>query len=365
MKSYKNLWEQFISEENIRTAIKNSSKGGKKKKRKDVQAVLNDIEGYIPQIIADVEDFHNDNHKPKIIYDGISRKQRTIIVPTYREQIIHHMIVNVLKPILLKGTYEQAYGSIPGRGAHKGKKVIEKWIRDDAKNCKYCLKLDIKKYFENISHDILKVKLSKIIRDKKFLSVVFEIIDATERGLPLGFYTSQWLSMWYLKDFDHFLKEQCYAPHYMRYVDDLMIFGANKRKLWETYKNIVQYLLDIGLQLNNRKQLFRFVYAKHGKEYGRNLDFMGFRFYRNRVTLRRSIYMKMCRKAKRIGEKEKPTLYELKQMLSYLGWIKDCNVYGAYLEHIKENVNFQYAKRRISRHDRKENRKNVEIMRKQ
>lgn len=363
MKSYKNLWKRYISDENIRLSIMDVSKGGKKKERKDVQKALSDIDGYIEYIKKYAENFHNDPHVPKEIYDGISRKKRTIIVPTFREQVIHHMIVNVLRPILLKGTYEQAYGSIPGRGAHKGKKVIQKWIKDDVKNCKYCLKLDIQKYFENISHDILKEKLAKIIKDRRFMALLCEIIDATERGLPLGFYTSQWLSMWYLRDFDHYLKENCYAPHYMRYVDDIVIYGASKRKLWRTYAEIVSYLGKNNLLLNRKTALFRFVYTKNGKEYGRDLDFMGFRFCRDRVILRRSIYMKMCRKARRISRKEKPTLYELRQMLSYLGWIKACDVYGAYLNYIKDNVNFQRAKRRISNHDKRRNRENVEIIR--
>ena len=61
-----------------------------------------------------------------IIYDGITRKVREIIVPSDHEQVIHHMIVNVLKPILLPKFYEHSYGSIPGRGSHKAKKAIKK-----------------------------------------------------------------------------------------------------------------------------------------------------------------------------------------------------------------------------------------------
>ena len=43
-------------------------------------------------------------------------------------------------------------------------------------------------------------------------------------GIPLGFYTSQWLSNWYLQGLDHFIKEQLCAVHYMRYMDDMVVF---------------------------------------------------------------------------------------------------------------------------------------------
>lgn len=63
--------------------------------------------------------------------------------------------------------------------------------------------------------------------------------------------------------------------------------------------------------------------------------------------------MKMCRKAKRIANKEKPTIYDIRQFMSYLGWIKSADVYGAYLEYIKPHINIQYLKRRISNYDKR------------
>lgn len=355
MKTYKNLWDKFISEENIKSAIHNSSMGSKKKKRKDVKRVLKDIDYSVNYFIKQSYNYKNDNHIPQVIYDGISRKKRTIIVPTYRELVIQHMLINVLKPMMLQGAYERAYGSIPGRGSHNGKKVIEKWIKYNVANCKYVLKLDIKKYFESIPHDVLKAKLQRQIKDEKILDILFEIIDTTDKGLPLGFYTSQWLAMWYLKDFDHFVKEKCYAPHYIRYMDDMVIMGSNKKKLIQTLQAIIEYLDTQGLELNNRSQIFRFVYYKDNKKYGRDLDFMGFRFFRNKTILRKSIYMKMCRKARRVYKKDKPSIYELRQMLSYLGWVNHTNVYGAYELYIKPFFDFGKAKKRIGKYDRRNN----------
>lgn len=352
MKTWKNLWDYFISDENIENSIRKASLG-KKKRRKDVKRALTDKESFKKHILQYANNFKNHPHEEMEIYDGIKRKKRKIIVPDFDELVIQHMIVNVLKPMFLRGVYERAYGSLPGRGSHEAKKYIEKWIRHDAKNCKYCLKLDIRKYFESIPHDILKEKLKTEIKDKKILSILFEMIDVTDKGLPLGFYTSQWLSMWYLKKFDHYLKEELGVTHYVRYADDLVIFGSNKRKLWKDLESIKSKLNELGLSLNERSQLFRFIYAKSGKECGRDLDFMGFRFFRNRTILRRSIYYKMLRKARKILKKEKPTIYDLRQMMSYLGWIKATDVYGVYLKYIKPFFAIRNAKKRIGKYDRR------------
>ena len=103
MKSYNHLWEKFISDENISLAIKNASKG--KRNRKSVKKRLEDP-NLTSQIKYYAEHFKNRAHKPQEIYDGIQRKKRVIIVPSFDEQIIHHMLVNRLKPVFYIGMYE-------------------------------------------------------------------------------------------------------------------------------------------------------------------------------------------------------------------------------------------------------------------
>lgn len=351
MKSYNHLWEEFISDKNIRLAIINSSRG--KRDRKYVKEIYGNMDKWIPKIRKYAENFRNNFHTPKEIYDGISRKKRVIIVPSYKEQVIHHMVVNVLIPIFTHGMYEHSYGSIPGRGVHKGKKTVEKWIKNDRKNVKYCLKMDIKKYFDSIPHDVLKVKFSKIIHDKKFLDLIYELVDVIDHGIPIGFYTSQWIANWYLQELDHYIKEKLHARYYIRYMDDMVIFGSNKRKLHYFKNEIEEYLeKNLGLRLKDNWQVFRFDYVKNGIHCGRFLDFMGFRFYRDKTTLRKSIMLKSTRKARKISKKEKPTIYDMRQMISYLGYIDCTNTYQMYKDRIKPYINFRIFKKKISRYDK-------------
>ena len=302
-----------------------------------------------------IVNYENAEHMPVFIYDGVTRKIRKILVPTLEELVVQHNVVNALKPVFSKGMYEHTYASLPGRGAHKGKKVIEKWIRTDPKNCKYVLKMDIHHFFDTIPHDRLKAKLRKTIHDEKMLDLLFRIIDVTEVGIPLGFYTSQWLSNWYLKGLDHYIKEKLGAAHYMRYMDDMVIFGSNKKVLHRMRQAISDYLRDeLGLELKSNWQVFRFSY---GNGQGRDLDFMGFRFYRNKTILRKSIMYKATRKAKKISKKEKPTILDARQMLSYLGWLDCTDTYLMYLKWIKPYVNFQQLKRKASRYDKCDDRR--------
>ena len=363
MKSYKHLWESFISDENIELAMKNACVNKRsKRKRKKLREIYENKEVWIPRIRKIAKNFKNSPHTPIEIYDGISRKKRTIIVPTVIEQIIHHMVVNVMKPIFMKGMYEHSYGSVPDRGGQKAKKQIQKWIKRDKKNVKYCLKMDIRKYFDSIPHDILKKKFAKIIKDNKFLNLIYKIIDVSEKGIPLGFYTSQWFANWYLQDLDHFIKEILCAKYYVRYVDDMVIFGSNKKILHKIREEISNYLQhNLGVVMKSNYQVFRFDYIRSNKHYGRHLDFLGFRFYRDRVTLRKSIMLKATRKAKRISKKIKMTIYDAKQILAYLGWLKCTDTYNMYIKWIKPFISFQNSKKIVSIHDKMEAKKKNDL----
>lgn len=356
MRSYNHLWEKVISPDNIKLAIRNASKG--KRDRTRVREIFENMDKYIPHFQKMAMTYKHKRKPPKIIYDGISRKKREIIVPSFDEQVLHHMIVNVLSPIITKGMYHHSHGSIPGKGPTKGAAAIKKWIAHDTKNVKYFLKMDIKQFFGSVPHDKLEELIRKKIHDERFNSLLHEVIDCTEIGLPLGFHTSHWLANWYLQGLDHYIKQELKAVHYIRYMDDMVIFGSNKRKLHKMREEIEKYLNErLGLRLKENWQVCRFSYKDRatGGDRGRDLDFMGYRFYRMRVVLRKSIMIKMSRKARKMAAKEKPTIYDCRQILSALGWIKQTDTYGMYEKWIKPFVSFGKCKKRISNYDKKRN----------
>ena len=188
------------------------------------------------------------------------------------------------------------------------------------------------------------------------MNLLFTVIDETEAGLPLGFYTSQWLANWYLQDLDHFIKEKLHAVHYIRYMDDMVIFGSNKRKLHAMQKSVEEYLnKQLGLEMNPKWQVYRFIHFDKSKNkyVGRDLDFMGFRFFGFKTIMRKSIMYKATRKANRMLKKSRVNVYDARQMLSYLGWFDHTDTYNVYIGYIKPKVTVKRLKRRIAAEDKR------------
>lgn len=364
MKSYGFLFEKLIDKNNILLAIKNSSK--RKRERNDVRRVMENPEPFIKRLqrIFIEGDFKIRPHKAVKIIDGNSKKERYIIQPDYIfEQIIHHAVIQILKPILMRGMYDFSCGSIPGRGGTYGKKYLEKYIQkhNDA-SIKYCLKLDIRHFYQSLDINILKQKFRRIIKDEKFLRVIEYILDSnmavcngvlTDMGLPIGFYTSQWFANFYLQDFDHFVKEQLHIKCYVRYADDIVLFAPSKRELHKDFIKIKEFLENSHLEIKPNWQIFKFDYInKQGKRVGRPLDFMGFKFYRDKTTLRKHIFLSSLRTARRISKKEKISWFDASQVMSYVGWFKHTNTHTAYEKHIRPKVNVYQCKRIISKHNK-------------
>ena len=350
MKTYNNLWDILISDENISKSIHKARLGNKSKKfKKKIQYMEEHKDIYIPYFRDLAEHFQNAEHEPRIIYDGITRKQRTIIVPTAQEQVMHHMIVNTLNPMFMKSMYRHTYGSIPKRGCHLGKKRLRKWLPS-----KYVLKLDVHHFFDSVDQDILIEKLRKKIKDEKVINLCTTVIRVLDHGIPLGFFTSQWFANFYLTDLDHYIADELGYGHMMRYMDDIVVLSSNKKELHKLVKLIEKYLNEsLNLTLKGNWQIFRFDYCYHGKSGGRCIDFMGYKFYRDRIVLRKTIMMKATRKARRIAKKDTVTWYDSAQMLSYCGYFKHTDTYDCFQKYIKPNVNVKRLKHKVSIHSKK------------
>ncbi len=284
-------------------------------------------------------------------------------------------MVSACYEIFMQGMYEFSCGSVPHRGAHYGKKYIEKWIKTDGKNCKYILKMDIRHFFESVDHGVLKEWLAKKIRDKRMLHILNLIIDGAGnpagddrkdvKGLPLGFYTSQWLANFMLQPLDHYIKEELRAVHYIRYMDDMVVFGRNKKELHRMQQSIALFLRDrFNLEMKGNWQVFRFEYVerKTGKVKGRPLDFMGFEFHKERTILRESIMLSCTRKVNRVSKKDVITWYDATAILSYMGYLTHTDTYEMYLQRVKPHVNVKKLKKIVSKHSKREEKKKRERM---
>lgn len=326
----------------------NASK--KKRDRRPVIRVLKNIDYYALEI---QEMLINQTYKPSpyikaLLKDGANGKERLIYKPAfYPDQCIHWALMQVIEPIFNKGMYNYCCGSVPGRGTHYAQKAIRKWIDSDKLHTKYILQIDITKFYPSIQHNILKDMLKTKIKDPQVLWLANEIIDSTKTGLPIGNYTSQWLANFYLQGFDYFIKQELNAKYYIRYMDDCIIFGNNKRKLHKSRKEMQIYLEQLGLEVKNNWQVFRLDC--------RPLDFLGFKFYRTHTTLRARNSLRIKRRAKRISKKKSLSYKDSTAMISYMGWLKHSDSHNFYNKNIKPYVDVNKMKEVISNESRKRN----------
>lgn len=406
MHSISNTMTSIADRDNVRRAFMRASRG--KRNRPDVAEVLNNLDYHVEVVHKMLTEgtWKFSRHIPVEINDGFLLKKRRITKPDFKyEQVIHHCLIQVLAPtdadvakygykkVLNRGFYEFSCGSIPGRGAHYGLKHIKKVLRNDRENTRYFFKMDIRHFFDTVPHHILKEKLQKVIKDQDTLRLLYDIIDCYKcsdgedgaRGIPLGYYTSQWFSNFYLTDLDHYIKQQIlldvkaekearyisrmqrkgvrnyrvptYRPgaEYMyRYADDIVIFSSSKKELHLMQQRIERYLNEeLGLEMKSNWCVSRFEYEKDGKTRGRRLDFMGFVFARDCVYIRKSILYRATRKARKLGKKSKVNWHEASSMLSRIGYFVHTDTYNAYQLHVKPYVCKRQLRRIVSNHNKK------------
>lgn len=310
MKRKGNIYKSICTLENCKLAIIKASKN--KKYRNDVNYILNSIDIYAMQLneMLKKKTYEPSPYIEKKIYDGANKKERTIYKPKfYPDQCVHWALMLQIEDILKKGMYDWSCAAIEGRGVHYGARHIRKILVRDRKNTKYCLKLDIKKYYPSINKELLKKKFRRLIKDYDVLELIYKIIDSSANGLPIGNFTSQWFANFNLQDLDHYIKEQLKVPYYIRYMDDMILFHRNKKELHKTRVAIDEYLHKEGLQIKENWTLF--------KVDSRPIDFMGFRFYRGYTTLRRGIFLRMKRRVKKIYKKGKVLQTDAGAIMSY------------------------------------------------
>ncbi len=331
------LYPKITSRENIARAIVNASKG--KKHRKIVKKVLENFDFYVEEIQNMLV---SKTYKPSPyiilkIKDGTRKKERIIYKPLfYPDQVIHWALMQQIEPILKRGMYELCCASIRGRGLHVATQYIKRILVNDRKNTKYCLQLDIKKFYPSIDKEILKSKFRKIIKDEETLHLLDLIVDSSEDGVPIGNYTSQWFANFFLQDLDHYIKEQLKIKYYVRYMDDMILFSRNKKELHKARAKLVEFLQKENLRLKENWQLF--------KTDSRPLDFLGYRLCRGYTTIRKSNFLRIKRRIKRVYKKKKINYEDASAIISYMGWIKHSDSFIFKEKYVKPYIDIEKCK---------------------
>jgi len=286
MRRANHLFEQVADRENLRLAVSKALRG--KRSNREARVFQANLDAELERLRSGIlrNDLPLGEYHQFRIFDP---KERLITAPVFRERVLHHAIFNICEPILERWLVADTFACRCG----KGRLAALGRAGDFARRFPFFLKLDIRKYFDSVSHTILIHRLKRLAKDRRLLALLSRIIDSYEtapgRGLPIGSLTSQHFANFYLGWFDRYVKETLRVKGYVRYMDDCALWGSTSPELQVQLAQAKEFLkADLGLEVKAHPYLNR---TGHG------MDFLGCRVFphfavpnrRSRVRFRRKL----------------------------------------------------------------------------
>jgi retron-type reverse transcriptase len=331
MKTYKNLYEKIYSLDNLILVWRKARKGKTKKKyviefEKNLKENLFQLQ---KELIMQV-------YFPKALKTFILRdpKTRKISKSAFRDRVVHHALVRVIDPIFDKIFIYDSCANRTDKGnlfTIKRFELFKRKVTNNFKSEAFCLKADIKHYFQEINHNFLIEIIKRKIKDERVIWLIEQILKNNiifgrkKIGMPLGNLTSQFFANVYLNELDYFVKHKLKVKYYIRYVDDFVILHSSKEQL-ENWKNKIENFLRKKLELELHPDKSRIVALSKG------IDFVGFRSFYYFKLLRKRNIKNMINKTELFKNKE----LNYKQIIeSFQGW----NAYAKWANSFKLRKN--------------------------
>lgn len=238
-------------------------------------------------------------------------KPRLISAAPFRDRVVHHALVRVIEPIFEGSFIADSYANRVRKGTHR---AIDR-CQTLARHYRYVLQCDIRQFFPSIDHRVLRDVLARSIRNRDALWLIDQILESgagllrgeyemvwfpgddllaplRPRGLPIGNLTSQFWANCYLNSLDHFVTRELGCEGYVRYVDDFLLFAADKRQLWCWKRTVVDFLAGLRLALHHREST---VYPVTN-----GIPYLGFRVYPDKRRLKRANGVAFARRLRRL-----------------------------------------------------------------
>jgi retron-type reverse transcriptase len=307
MKTYKNLYPQICSFENLFLAYRAAARG--KRGKADVATFELELE---PNLFRLQEELASQTYSPGSYYHFPIHdpKPRIISAAPFRDRVVHHALVRVIEPIFERRFIHDSYACRKGKGTHRALDRCQAFAR----RYRYVLQCDLIHFFPSVDHSILRQILARLIADDQTMWLVDRIIESGRevpnhraplyfpgdtfwaalrpRGLPIGNLTSQFWANCYVNPMDQFVKRELKCRGYLRYVDDFLLFADDKPTLWRWKQEIVDFLVNLRLRLHEREST---VYPVTN-----GIPFLGFRVYPHLRRLKRRNGVAFARRFRRL-----------------------------------------------------------------
>ncbi len=308
MKTTRHLFERLCDPDHLDRAADATVRG--KRRRRDIAWFLFRREGELNLLARELSGGTYCPQPPQLVRIR-DPKPRLIARAGVAERIVDTALVALMAPIFCRSLMPEAYACLKGKGTHRAVLQLTAHMRRHA----HALHLDIKSYFPSIDLEVLRRLIARRIRDDRFLEIVERVVDAGRglyddpehrrlaqlssnwpprgRGLPIGSSLSQLSAAHvYLSGADHFAKRELKVPGYLRYVDDLFLFGRTRAELRSWRKRLSEWLAEKrGLRLKHENAP---VLSCRG-----HLDALGHRIERSGASTRERAYARLARRTAR------------------------------------------------------------------
>ena len=135
--------------------------------------------------------------------------------------------------------------------------------------------------------------LIKEIIKSSYENIIYQdLLTVRYAGIPIGNLTSQLFANIYLNELDKFVKHKLCKRYYVRYMDDFLILGDDKKSLHLVMEQIRVFLWDI-LRLTMHPKKATVFPAEQ------SINFLGYRVFRRHRLLRKSTVKRFVRRTKR------------------------------------------------------------------
>jgi hypothetical protein len=290
MKRVGGLHDRVLERDNFLVAFHRAARG--KRHRAEVREFQRDLPYWLPSIAQRLctDKFQFGRFHQFLIRDP---KERIITAPCFEERVVHHAIMNVCEPVLDRWLIDDTFACRVGRGREAAVERAMQFCRTQP----WCLKLDVRKYFDSINHDRLLELLSQRFKEIPlhvlFARIVRSFRDLQGIGLSIGSLMSQHFANFYLGWFDRYVKESLRLRGYVRYMDDLLLWGDDRRELQQVQRESERFLCN-ELRLEFKPAQVRRV------EQG--ISFLGCRLFPTHVELNRRSKLRWRRRVRFLGQ---------------------------------------------------------------
>lgn len=325
MNEAKTLLEQVSSFENLFAAFQECSRGKRSKRG---------YQNYLFAYGEKLKGIENELKKSKTFqwsgyreFEVYEPKKRLVMAAPYRDRIVHTAIHWILFPIIDPTMGVRTYACRYGMGNHNAATRLLDQLRLMGKK-RYCIKLDVRKYFESIPHEIFLSRFLAKIEDRSLDELLKGLMASharysdLKRGIPIGNLTSQLFANFYLSSLDaiaceklgidfHEDKKEIHA-FYIRYMDDLVIVANSKEDAFEVAMTLVKYARK-DLELNIPPE--KIVVLSNDP-----IPFLGFVLDENGHRPLRRNERKFVKKLKRATKQGVSSSYKAQMLQSYESW---------------------------------------------